>query len=207
VVYGISVTDDKERAIAAATAMTELEGLTDSEPLNRIAYDMAERGLAPDVAITLSEMALMHASSAYDSVMVLDTVGWAYYAAGEPAKAADYLLSAVDKMDETLTMDNEIVQHLLTAYQSAGMRDEEIDLLAAIASRSVDANDPARRRLRELLIERDGNADAMDTIIAGLRYEGVETAPAFSLPDRSGRMVSLDSMKGDILVVCFWSYG
>jgi tetratricopeptide (TPR) repeat protein len=206
-VYDISVTDDKERAVEAATAMSELEGLTAYEPLNRVAYDMAERGLAPDIAVTLSEMALMHTSSAYDSVMVLDTVGWSYYAAGEPEKAAEYLRTAVNRMDETLTMDNEIVQHLLTAYDSAGMRDEEIDLLARIASRSVDADDPARRRLRELLIERDGNADAMDSIIAGLRYEGVEMAPAFDLPDRSGRMVSLDSMRGDIIVLCFWSYG
>jgi len=40
-------------------------------------------------------------------------------------------------MDETLTSDNETVQHLLTAYDSAGMADDAIDLLAMVAARSV----------------------------------------------------------------------
>jgi hypothetical protein len=99
------------------------------------------------------------------------------------------------------------VQHLITAYESGGMKDEAIDLLAIIAARSVDADDPAREKLAQMLVERDGSAEAMESLIAGLRYEGVETAPAFELPDRSGAMVSLESMKGDILVLAFWSYG
>jgi tetratricopeptide (TPR) repeat protein len=187
--------------------MAELEGLKGSDVLNRIAYDMAERGLAPDVAVALGERAVELASSRFDSMMVLDTAGWAHYAAGDYETAAAYLKSAVDLMDETLTADNETVQHLLTAYKSAGMQNEAIDLLARIAARSVLADDPARDQLEQMLVERDGNADAMESLIADLRYEGVEVAPPFELPDRSGRMVSLESMRGDILLVCFWSYG
>ena len=110
-------------------------------------------------------------------------------------------------MDETLTYDNETVQHLMTAYESGNMQDKAIDFLALIVARSVDADDPARQQLTARLVERDGNADAMEELVAGLRYEGVEMAPAFALDDRDGNRVALEDLKGDILVVCFWSYG
>jgi tetratricopeptide (TPR) repeat protein len=206
-VFDAAIEENEDAAVAAAVAITELTGLTSSDPMNGIAYDMAERGVAPDVAVTLSKQALEHASSRYDSTMVLDTVGWAYYAAGDYAEAAGYLKAAVGLMDETLTYDNETVQHLLTAYDSGDMRDEAIELLAVIVARSVDADDPARGQLASKLVERDGSADAMESLVDGLRYEGVETAPAFSLKDRDGETVSLEELKGDILVVCFWSYG
>ncbi|MCK4410315.1 MAG: hypothetical protein KAW67_09525, partial [Candidatus Eisenbacteria sp.] len=69
-VYDITISENEGRAIEAAMAMAELDGLTDSDPMNRIAYDMAERGLAPDVAVALSKKALAFASSRYDSTMV-----------------------------------------------------------------------------------------------------------------------------------------
>ncbi len=206
-VYDIAISEDEDRALEAAMAMAELDGLSDSEPMNRIAYDMAERGLAPDVAVALSKKALAFASSRYDSTMVLDTVGWAHYAAGDYAEAAGYLKTAVDLMDETLTSDNETVQHLLTAYDSAGMINEAIDILAVVAARSVDADDPARRDLAALLAQRDGDTTAMEDLVLALRYEGVKAAPAFSIHGADGKMVSLDSFRGDILVLNFWSYG
>jgi hypothetical protein len=206
-IFSVTVDEDEETAVAAAQAIADLEGLTSSDPSNRIAYDMAERGLAPDVAVRLGLQALEHASSRYDSTMVLDTVGWSYYAAGEHAEAARYLRSAVDIMDETLTYDNETVQHLLIAYDTGGMQDEAINFLALMAAHSVDVDDPARQQLAAKLIERDGNADAMEELVAGMRYEGVEMAPAFSLKDREGNLVALEDLKGDILVLNFWSYG
>jgi tetratricopeptide (TPR) repeat protein len=205
--FSVAIEEDTDAAIAAAAAIADLDGLTGTDPSNRVAYDLAERGLAPDVAIRLSKQALALASSRYDSTLVLDTVGWAYYAAGEHAEAAGYLETAVRLMDETLTYENETVQHLLMAYESGGMSDEAIELLATIVARSVDADDPARALLATRLVERDGNASAMEALVAGLRYEGVEVAPAFTLADTDGNMVTLDGLKGDVLVVCFWSYG
>ena len=205
--FDVAIGEDEDAAIAAATAITELEGLTGSDPMNGIAYDMAERGVAPDVAVTLSLQALELAASRYDSTMVLDTVGWAYYAAGDYAEAARYLKSAVDIMDETLTYENETVQHLLTAYDSGGMPDETIELLAVIVSRSVVADDPARGQLSAKLVERDGDAAAMEALVEGLRYEGVEMAPAFTLQNESGEQVTLESFRGSVVVLNFWSYG
>ena len=204
-VFSAAVEEDEDTAIAAAIAITELEGLTGTDPSNRVAYDLAERGLAPDVAVTLSKQALALASSRYDSTQVLDTVGWAYYATGDYSEAATYLKKAVSLMDETPTSDNETVQHLMTAYDSGGMTDESIELLATIVARSVDADDPARRLLTDKLVSRDGNASAMEALVTNLRYEGVEMAPAFTLEDRDGSLVSLEGLRGEVLVVCFWS--
>jgi tetratricopeptide (TPR) repeat protein len=206
-IYMAAVRENEDAAIRAAIAIADISGLTDSGIPNRIAYDMAERGLAPDVAVRLGLTALSLASSRYDSMNVLDTAGWAYYALGNFPQAAQYLSQAVGLMDETLTSDNEIVQHLIAAYDEAGMTDDSIDLLARVAGRSVDADDPAREQLRSKLIQRDGNAKALDGMIAAARYDGTEEAPGFSLPDRNGGTVALDDLKGDIVIACFWSYG
>ncbi len=205
--FSVAIDEDADVAIAAAAAIAELEGLTSAEPSNRVAYDLAERGVAPDVAILLGQQALGLASSRYDSTMILDTVGWAYYAAGEQAEAAKNLKAAVDLMDETLTYENETVQHLLVAYDSGGMNDEAIELLAMLVARSVDADDPARKLLATRLTERDGNTGGMEALVDGLRYKGIKMAPAFTLSDADGNVVTLDGLKGDVLVVCFWSYG
>lgn len=206
-VYSLAVEDDEETAVAAARAMAALEGLTETDPANRVAFDMAERGVAPDVAVELSLMALQNASTRYDSTMILDTVGWAYYAASDYTDAAGYLETAVRIMDETPTYDNEMVQHLLAAYESGGMTDKSIDMLALLTAKSVDADDPSRTKLAGLLTDRDGSAAALESLVAGKRYEGTEMAPPFSLTDRDGNIVTLDDLKGDVLLLAFWSYG
>lgn len=206
-VFSIAVDEDEGAAVAAARAIAELTGLTSSDPSNGVAYNMAERGLAPDVAIQLSRQALALAESRYDSTMVLDTVGWAYYADGQFDEAAEHLRAAVGLMDETPMFENETIQHLLAAYDSGGMTDDAIDFLALVVAKSVDAEDPARARLSELLIQRDGSDDAIAAMVSGRRYEGTELASPFTLEDRAGEMVSLEGLKGDILLVCFWSYG
>jgi tetratricopeptide (TPR) repeat protein len=206
-VFRAAIEEDEDTAVAAAQAIAELEGLTSSDPMNGIAYDMAERGLAPEVAIALGRQALEHAASRYDSTMVLDTVGWAYYAAGDFEEASGYLRAAVRLMDETPTYHNETIQHLLAAYDGGAMVDEAIDFLALVVAKSVDEDDPARARLSELLVGRDGSDEAIAAMITEHRYDGTEQAPSFNLESRTGEMVSLEGLKGDILVVCFWSYG
>ncbi len=206
-VFGLTVDEDEEEAIKAAAKMAQLTDVGSSEPSNRIAYDMAERGLAPDVAVKLSMLALEHASSRFDSTMVLDTVGWAHYAAGDYEVAASHLKAAIDLMDETLTFENGMVQHLLTAYDTGGMTGEAIDLLSLVVARSVMEDDPARTQLSELLVARDGTDDAMEAMVVERRYEGLSQAPDFVLKNRDGELVDLEDLKGDILLVCFWSYG
>jgi len=206
-IYRLLVEENAPGAVSAARSLASLPGFRGYSVMNEVAYDLAVRDLAPDVAVGLAESALALAPSRYDSVMILDTAGWAQYRAGRHDRAVEHLAKAFSMLDETPSYANEIVQHLVTAYAAAGRRDEAIDLLALLVARSVDPNDPARAELSALLTRRDGNDAAMKDLVAAKASEGLEAAPAFDLPDESGETVSLEGLRGNVVLVCFWSYG
>lgn len=206
-IYRIMVEEDPEAAVGAAQSLLMLRGYTGGSVMNDVAYDMAERSLAPDVAVRLAEASLALASSQYDSISVLDTAGWAHHRAGNDAVAVERLAKAFSMLDETPSYQNEIVRHLVIAYEAAGETDEAIDLLALLVSRSVDADDPARAELSKLLKRRDGSDKAFEGLVASKLTADVETAPDFALKDRAGETVALADLRGNVVLVCFWSYG
>ncbi len=205
-IYRLAIEDSPGTALAAASAIAASEDFDSWQILNDLAYDMADRDIAPDLAIELAGRAIALAPSRYDSAMVFDTVGWATFRAGDSDKAADYLEQAVSLLEETPSFDNVLVQHLVEVYRSGGMDDRAIDFLAVIVARSVDTDDPARALLARMLTTRDGSAAALDDLVAERRYEGVIAAPAFALPNRAGETVTLADLKGDVLLVAFWGY-
>jgi len=205
--YRLAVDDDPERAARAARELATLEAFEAPDILNEIAYDMAERRFEPGVALTLSERALELARSRSDSVNILDTAGWAAYAAGRYDLAVDSLERSVGMTSETLSLDVVQVEHLIEAYEAAGELNGAIDLLAKIVARSPEGDGPARALLEQRVVERDGSTGAIDSMIARLRYEGIDEAPPFALPDRSGETVALEDLRGRIVVVTFWGYG
>lgn len=205
--YRLMVEEDPGAAVGAAQSLLMLRDYKGGSVMNDVAYDMAERNLAPDVAVRLAEAALALATSQYDSVGVLDTAGWAHHRAGNDARAVEHLAKAFSMLDETPSYENEIVQHLVIAYEAAGKTDEAIDLLALLVSRSVNPNDPARVELSKLLKKRDGNDAALESLVEAKLAEGIETAPEFALKDRAGKAVALADLRGSIVLVCFWSYG
>jgi tetratricopeptide (TPR) repeat protein len=205
--YKMAVDENPEMAAGAARDFAAIEGFNAWLTMNNVAYDMADRGLEPELAVEIAERALGLAETADDSLLVLDTAGWAHLKAGNQRQAIDYLSQAAYSMKETPTLGLVQFRHLLDAYTVAGRDDEAIDLLALIVSRSVDEDDPSRAELEALLLQRDGSTSALDDVVTAKRYEGIEVAPAFSLPARSGGTVGLEDMRGDVLLVCFWGYG
>ena len=205
--YRLAVDDAPDRASDAVHMLAELEGFEAPDILNEVAYDMAERRFEADIALVLSERALLHAPSRRDSVNILDTAGWAAFAAGRAELAVDYLEQAVDMTNETLSLDVVQVDHLVEAYSMAGDMDGAIALLAKIVARSPLSDDPARVLLEARLVERDGNADALEEMVDALRYDGIDEAPLFTLRDRSGETVALEDLRGSVVLVAFWGYG
>lgn len=206
-IYHITVDEMPELAVDAARELLNSTDLENSGTFNSVAYDMAERGLEADLAVALADRALRFVTSRYDSTNVLDTAGWARYAAGDYDGAAERLETAFALQDESPSFASVVTQHLLESYTAAGRDDSAIDLLTLVAARSaVDAGE-AREMLSPLLRRRDGTDAAMNEMIAARRYEGVEAAPAFALPDRAGEVFSSEGHRGEILLVCFWSYG
>jgi tetratricopeptide (TPR) repeat protein len=204
--YDATVEDDPEAAVAIAEAVeASMNRMTGGDVLNSIAYDLAERDLAPGLAVSLAERALELAKSKWDSVYILDTVGWAQHKAGDDPLAAAALNRALDLAGEDPTYGDETLQHLLAVYDTEGDLDGSIELLVRVAARSLDPD--AVDALRQKLIARDGNADNLDRLLTENRYAGIEPAPAFALPDRSGEVVALDDLRGRVSLVCFWSYG
>jgi tetratricopeptide (TPR) repeat protein len=204
--YNATVDDDPEAAITIAKAVeATMDRMTGGDVLNSIAYDLAERGLAPELAVSLADRALELAKTKWDSVYILDTVGWARHKAGDDDGAAAALNLALHLAGEDPTYDNETFQHLLAVYDSSGDLDHSIELLTRVASRSLDPD--AVDALRKRLVTRDGTASDIDRLLIESRYAGVEPAPNFALPDRSGRTVALDDLMGRVTIVCFWSYG
>jgi len=205
--YRLMVEEDPAAAVGAAQSLSALPGYKGGSVMNDVAYDMAERSLAPDVAVKLAETALALASSQYDSIGILDTAGWAHHRAGNAERAVEHLAKAFSMLDETPSYENEIIRHLVIAYEAAGKVDEAIDLLALIVSRSVDQEDPARAELSRLLKRRDGSDAALESLVKAKLAADVETAPDFALKDAAGKTVALKDLRGDVVLVCFWSYG
>jgi tetratricopeptide (TPR) repeat protein len=195
-VGAIAIAEDVESSMA---------DMGDGDVLNAIAYDLADRGLAPALAVSLAERALELTSSRWDSIYVLDTVGWAHHRAGDHRRAASYLTRALDLMGEDPSYGDETVQHLLAVYDASGDPDGSIDLLVRVAARSLDED--AITELGRRLTARDGNADALNRLLEENRYAGIEPAPAFALPARSGGTIALADLGGRISLLCFWSYG
>ncbi len=204
--YYMTVEDDPEGAITIAEAVeSTMADITGGNVLNSIAYDLADRDLAPGLAVSLAERALELTEGRWDSVYVLDTVGWAHHKAGNHDRAASCLNQALDLMDEDPTYGDETLQHLLAVYDATDNLDGSIELLIGVAARSLDPN--AVDELKRKLTARDGNADDLDRLLTENRYAGVEAAPAFALPNRSGETIALADLRGRISLLCFWSYG
>jgi tetratricopeptide (TPR) repeat protein len=204
--YDMAVEDDPEGAVTIAEAIeSAMDEVTGGDVLSSVAYDLAERDLAPGLAVSLAERALVLTKGRWDSVYVLDTVGWAHHKAGNHQRAVSYLFQALDLMDEDPTYADGALQHLLTVYDGAGNLDGSIDLLVGVAARSLDPD--AIDELARKLTARDGNPDALDRLLEENRYAGIEAAAAFALPDRFGETVALADLRGRVSLLCFWSYG
>ncbi len=204
--YDMTVENDPEGAVAIAEVIeSTMDRVSGGDVLNSVAFDLAERDLAPGLAVSLAERALVLTKGRWDSVYVLDTVGWAHHKAGNHQRAVSYLSQALDLMGEDPTYADPALQHLIAVYDAADNLDGSIELLIGVAARSLDPD--AIDELATKLTARDGNADALDRLLEENRYAGVEAAPAFALPDRSGETVALADLRGRVSVLCFWSYG
>lgn len=206
--FSLAIEDDTDVAIEAAEALLETADAPGfSRTLNGISYDLVQRDLALDVGLALGQRALELASSARDSINILDTVGWAHYKLGQYDPAARRLEEALALADEVLEYDDVTVQHLLTVYDEAGQTERAVDFLSGLLARSADPNVEARERLAELLAELGRGEQEIPELVAARRYDGVERAPDFTLVTEDGGSVSLSDHRGNIVLLCFWSYG
>jgi tetratricopeptide (TPR) repeat protein len=123
---------------AALPALQKAVSLAPAEPLalNYLGYAMAERG----ENIAASTRLLQQASALKpDDLSIVDSLGWAYYLGGDPARA----LPLIQRAAEGQPTNAEIGEHLGDVYWALGRRYEARYAWRA-AALTADAQDAAR---------------------------------------------------------------
>lgn len=144
-----------------------------------------------------------------------DALGWVLFQEGRFGEAEKELLAAYDLYhDERRTLD-----HLGRFYLA--QKDEakaENYLVKGLAVQAQGTN-PCETSLRSLYEKRRGSLDGFDAYLVALRdaergkrrdrilgdrIANPGPVPAFDLKDLTGKRVSLDSLKGKVVVVNYW---
>ena len=144
-----------------------------------------------------------------------DALGWVLFAEGKHDEAEKELLAAYE-LNHT---NRQTLAHLGRFYVAREDRARAEDYLVQGLSAQGPGANPCEKALREVYETRRGSADGFDDYVAtlkdtdrrtrreailGTRLVTPEPVPAFTLKDLFGRPVSLDSLKGRIVVVNFW---
>ncbi len=206
--YWVAVDSEPELAVAAAKKLSEVGRYPGLWPLLRsVSLDLSNRGLAPQTALDLADTAMELVESRRDSGRVFFAIGAAELALSHPDKAATALEMAVARGDEEPELDGPQVASLLSAYEASSQPEKAVDLLARLIAHSVLPNDEAREKLAALLEAQGRSRDEIPAIVESQRYAGVSEAHDFTLVDRDGNDVSLAGLRGNVVLLCFWSYG
>lgn len=206
--YWVAVDSEPELAVAAAKEFLEVGRHPELWPLLRsVSLDLSSRELAPETALDLADAAMGLVESRRDSGSVFFAVGAAELALSHPDKAATALEMAAARGDEEPELDSPQVASLLSAYEASSQSEKAIDLLARLIAHSVLPNEAAREKLAALLEAQGRSRDEISAIVESQRYAGVSQAHDFTLVDRDGNDVSLTGLRGNVVLLCFWSYG
>ncbi len=206
--YWVSADSDTETAVTAARGLLDVGHRPGMWSLLRaVSLDMSERDLAPATALDLAESALDLVDSRRDSGLVYFALGVAERDLHHYDLAATALEKAIEMGEEAPEIADPRVAALLEVYEESSQPDKAIDLLSRLMARSILPNEEARDKLAELL-EAEGRSSAeIPALVEAQRYVGVPTAPDFTLVDRDGNDVTLSDLRGNVVLMCFWSYG
>ncbi|MFH1502272.1 MAG: hypothetical protein ABIG03_04425 [Candidatus Eisenbacteria bacterium] len=206
--YDVAADLDTELALAAVREILEIGRRPGMWPLLRaVSLDMVERGLDPEAALGLANAAMELVEDRADSGRVLFAVGLAQRALSNLDEAALALESALAHDDEVPELDDPRVTALLGVYDESSNADGAVDLLSRLLARSVLPSEEIREQLGEILDAEGRSRDEIPGLVEARRYAGVRQAPEFTLVDRSGNDVALSGLRGNVVMLCFWSYG
>ncbi len=144
-----------------------------------------------------------------------DAIGWVLFAQGRIDEAEKELMKSYELDHDS--RDN--LHHLGRLYEAKNdpAKAEEF-YVKGIAVQSPGTN-PSQAALKALYVKRNGGDDGFDAYlgtvreadrerrrskIASERVADPEGAPAFNLRSMDGRKVSLESLKGKVVVINFW---
>jgi thiol-disulfide isomerase/thioredoxin/Tfp pilus assembly protein PilF len=144
-----------------------------------------------------------------------DAIGWVLFAQGKIDEAEKELIKSYELDHDS--RDN--LHHLGRLYEAKNdpAKAEEF-YVKGMAVQSPGTN-PSQDALKALYVKRNGNAEGFDAYLAKVheadrerrrskiaseRVADAQAAPAFNLRAMDGRKVSLESLKGKVVVINFW---
>lgn len=205
--YDVAADEDPELALAAASELAEVGRRPGFMSLmHAVSSDLIDRKLDPTLALELAHGALELAESRSDSSHVYVAIGLSHRAIGNLDEAANALELAVAADDETPEIDDARVDALLSIYSESSRNDRAIELVCRLLGRSAVPSEEARAKLADLLDAEGRSEEEIPGLIETQRYTGVHEAPDFTLIDRAGNEVSLLGLRGNVVMLCFWSY-
>ncbi|MFH1502584.1 MAG: hypothetical protein ABIG03_06025 [Candidatus Eisenbacteria bacterium] len=209
--YRIAVDSEPELALAAARRFASSGDAVDYWYIPfAIGRDVRDRGLDLDLALSLAEWSLSLSSTRRESALTHEAVGWTHHVMGDRGRAREHLEASVARLRSAPRFEDSSVRRLLEVYEvyeDAGADEEAVELLATIVARSVLPNEEACGRLSALLVRAGRPADDLDALVESYRYAGVGRAPDFTAAYSSGGTVSLEELRGRIVLLNLWSYG
>lgn len=144
-----------------------------------------------------------------------DALGWVLLAEGKLDEAEKELLAAYELNHE----DRRTLEHLGRFYQSRGDQARAEDYFVKGLGVQAPGTNPCEKALREIYEKRRGSADGFGEYVATLkdadrrkrretilaaRLPSPAAVPPFTLKDLAGTRVSLDGLKGRIVVINYW---
>jgi tetratricopeptide (TPR) repeat protein len=147
--------------------------------------------------------------------LMYDALGWVFFNEGRIDEAEKELLHAYDLDHENL----ENLYHLGQLHEAKGNPDQAGEFYIKGMSIQRPGENPNARALKALYEKRHGSLEGIDDYLARIneierakRQEKVlasriaepEAAPPFDLKTPDGSLVSLESLKGKIVVINFW---
>ncbi len=150
----------------------------------------------------------------YSYGMYGDTYALILWKSGEKEKALKYQEEAIKNMDMGDVEANErFIVYKAKLKGPASVKDDIVEYV-----KDGKSSPKLKEILKESFISEGHNESEFDTYLAGLMQQYrdklreelmkkmiSETAPKFALKDLSGNTVSLDEMKGKVVVVDFWA--
>ncbi len=221
-----------ERAFTAIETATRLD-MSAPMSMNDAAWSMAETNASLDTASTLAQRAIAilrkngklekpgymstrdwDRSRASSLGMVLDTYGFILTKQGNHTKAVAAFEEAVELLGGK---EAEINERYISALNETERYDTALKRSADFI-RKVSSNDGMIAQYRKAYVAKHGTASGFDDQLATLtgaaqdahRAEVVKAmidkpAIPFALKDLSGTTVSLESLKGKVVIVDFWA--
>lgn len=187
---------------AAAIAREALAApITDAGVYNEMGYELAETATHIDLAIQLCEKAVDLAEDDYQKSYCYDSLGWAYFQAGDRQKAVEAMEQAVKFAGEDV--EEMTLMHLGQAQIAAGQAEPAVETFLKVMA--MGEYDEARAKLDSLYVEVKGSSETLESDIKALRMERMTPAEDFTLASTSGEQVSLASYKGKVVVLNFMS--